>query len=82
MAINDVAGEWVYKMLFENFCVMSGFRTLKPKKPKNLKTFFSKKSTSIPALGCAHTLCLCDALLKLKLVFCFRLYKEHVICFW
>jgi len=37
---------------------------------------------SIPALCCAHTLCLCYVLLKLKLVFCFRLYKEHVICFW
>ena len=54
MAINDVAGEWVYhvgdilrEFLSHNF--VSGLRTLKPektfkilKKTKNLKTFFLK----------------------------------------
>jgi len=35
--------------------------------------------------GCAHTLCWCQwcaVLLNLKLVLCFRLYKECEICFW
>jgi len=48
MAINDVAGEWVYRVwdilcefLSHNF--VPGLRTLKPKnqkKLKNLKTFY------------------------------------------
>jgi len=41
MAINDVAGDILREFLGHNF--LSGLCALKPKKPKNLKTFFFKK---------------------------------------
>jgi len=43
------------------------------------------KQTSSMAVRTAHTLCSvcwCAVLLKLKLVLCFRFYKEHEIRFW
>jgi len=58
MAINDVAGEWMYHVcdIFREFLgynFLSGLHTLKPKKifkkTKNLKTF-----SSFPALVLRH----------------------------
>jgi len=51
MAINDVAREWLYHVgdiprVGHNF--VSGLHELKPKKPKNLKTFSRKPRFSQP----------------------------------